>query len=298
MKDMDVERKGNSTKEKDGEKSTPAITAWIDGRRSRSLKGESLSTPAIMAWLGGKRLLRSTIARYVPEQDTLVKQRQLKYYVEVFGGVAWMLLYKPRWFEIEIYNDANNGLVNLFNVIKYHPHALWNEFRLLPDSETMFEYCLANRPITDIQRAVATYVKYANSFSSKGCDYAFRPKSIMGLMKKIRKLSARLDKVSITNKSYEKIIPKFSRDNVFLYLDPPYYEKEYLYDVTFTTDDHQRLALLLKDFKGKFLLSYNNHPTIIETYRDFHVEHVTTKYGAFRPGEGLVKAREVVIMNY
>ena len=67
---------------------------------------------AIIGWIGGKRLLRKVIAPYVP--------KDIKGYIEPFGGAAWMLLYKEKWVDLEVYNDLDNRLVNLFqSVLSY-----------------------------------------------------------------------------------------------------------------------------------------------------------------------------------
>ncbi|MBN2544600.1 MAG: DNA adenine methylase [Spirochaetes bacterium] len=254
------------------------------------------SINAIFGWIGGKRLLRQKIALFVPEQDLPIKKRKLKYYVEVFGGVAWMLLFKERWFESEVYNDYNNELTNLFNVIKFHPKEFIKQFNFLPQSQIIFDYLLDNETLTDIQKAVKTYFKYAYSFSSNGNNFSFKPASRRNLFEKINLLSERLDKVVISNKSYDKIIPRFNKENSFLYLDPPYYEKEYLYETKFSVSDHTKLCELLKTYKGKFILSYNDHSEIKKLYSDFNIKQISTLYSAFR--DKSEKTNELIIMNY
>lgn len=258
----------------------------------------SEAVPALMGWIGGKRLLRSKIAEFVPEQDLPMKQRKIKYYVEVFGGMAWMLLYKPRWFESEIYNDANGDLVNLFNVVKFHPREFERQFRLMPQSQWWYDYFhTQDRSVTDIQRAVAAYVKYAWSYSGKGKDFAIQPKSTLNLRKKIRRLSARLDRVTVTDMGYERLVKRFDRANAFLYLDPPYFGHEYVYEMPFGNDDHLRLRSVLEGFDGKWLLSYNDRPEIRELYRGFRIEEVDTRYSALGLPNGIRKT-ELIIMNY
>lgn len=44
---------------------------------------------------------------------------QFNRYIEVFGGAAWVLFHKDRHAEIEIYNDYNSDLVNLFHCVKF-----------------------------------------------------------------------------------------------------------------------------------------------------------------------------------
>lgn len=254
------------------------------------------SINAIFGWIGGKKLLREKISAFIPEQDQPVSKRKIQYYVEVFGGVAWMLLYKEKWFKNEVYNDFNNELVNLFNVIKFHPKEFIRQFENLLQSQFMFDFFLNNEVLTDIQRAIKTFYKYHYSYSSNGENFAYHSYSRGNLISKIKEMSSRFDKVSISNKSYDVLIPRFNKNNVFLYLDPPYYDKEYLYEILFSKEDHNKLCELLKKFKGKFALSYNKHPEIKSLYKDFRIEVLKTEYLAFRK-EKEVK-EEYLIMNY
>lgn len=269
----------------------------MQGRTPDRTEGKTGSTQALMGWIGGKRLLRKTIAEFVPEQDLPMKERKLKTYVEVFGGMAWMLLFKPRWFRNEVYNDANGEIVNLFNVVRCHPEEFCRQFELLPNSQELFDYYNRAVHLTDVQRAAATYIKYAWSFSSNGKEYAARPGSREGLMKRVLKLSDRIERVAILNVSYEKLITRFDKESAFLYLDPPYFEFEYLYDAKFTSDDHVALRDLLAKSKAKWLLSYNDCPKVRELYKGFRIEEVTTTYSALG-GENGRKASELLIMNY
>lgn len=256
-----------------------------------------MSKDALFGWIGGKKMLRKQIAEYVPEQDLPISKRTINHYVEVFGGMAWMLLYKDRWFKSEVYNDYNGELFNLFNVVKFHPQEFRKQLKLLPESQQLFNYLLQNEPLTDVQKAVKCFVKYALSFSSKGETYAFRVPSKQNVLRKILELSNRLDKVAVSNMSYEEIIPRFNKPDVFLYLDPPYFGHENLYQVSFKPEDHNHLRDLLIDFKGKFALSYNDHPVIRELYQGYRIETLSTRYTAFHPDNN-TRVSELLIMNY
>lgn len=54
-----------------------------------------------------------------------------------------------------------------------------------------------------------------------------------------------------------ELIAQYDRPESFFYCDPPYYSTEdYYEDVGFTVNDHARLADVLCNINGKFLLSY------------------------------------------
>ena len=65
---------------------------------------------AIIGWIGGKRLLRKVISQYVPDD--------IQGYIEPFGGAAWMLLYRDKWGDLEVYNDLDNRLDNFFQSVQ------------------------------------------------------------------------------------------------------------------------------------------------------------------------------------
>lgn len=52
---------------------------------------------SLLNWVGGKRLLRKRIEPLVP--------KDIKSYIEPFGGAGWVLFYKDKWADLEIYND-------------------------------------------------------------------------------------------------------------------------------------------------------------------------------------------------
>ena len=71
---------------------------------------------SFISWIGGKKLLRRQIIEQFPEEYDR--------YIEVFGGAGWVLFAEDRAGKMEVYNDVNGNLVNLFRCVKYHPESL------------------------------------------------------------------------------------------------------------------------------------------------------------------------------
>ena len=263
-----------------------------------------MATPlqAPFGWMGGKSRLRATIAPMIPEQDTPIKGRKLQRYVEIFGGAGWLLLYKERWFNSEVYNDINEGLVNLFSVIRYHPDELLKELEMIVHSQKLFNYYKDTLHLTDIHRAVGTLLKYGWSFSSRGTSYGFDARiSPKNLIERITKLRERFANVSISNESFEKSIKRWDKENTFLYLDPPYFGSESVYsDIgEFGIAQHVQLSEMLKESKATWMLSYGDHSVIRELYKDFHITETTVKYsGLSNSGDNQYDAPELIITNY
>ena len=53
-------------------------------------------------------------------------------YIEVFGGGGWVLFGRKPDASMEVYNDYNADLANLFRCVKERPLALLKELNFLP----------------------------------------------------------------------------------------------------------------------------------------------------------------------
>lgn len=81
-----------------------------------------------------------------------------------------MLFGKDPTRQMEVFNDADGSLINIYRCIKYHPEAVAAELALLPDSREVFFDSAAQtdcRGLTDIQRAARSLYLIKMSF---GCD--------------------------------------------------------------------------------------------------------------------------------
>jgi len=246
---------------------------------------------ALIGWIGGKRLLRRIISQYVPKDITG--------YIEPFGGAAWMLLYKDKWGDLEVYNDLDNRLVNLFLQVKYHPDELIRELDWLVASRKLFADILKQEGLTEIQRAARFMFVITRSFGSKGDSFGTSQKrgtsSMYNRLERIKELHRRLDMVIIENLSYEKVIEKYDNKSNFFYCDPPYM-LGYTYENS-KQFSHETLRDILKDIKGRFILSYDDNPDVLKLYEGYEIRHVTRTKGINRK-EGKSEFAEVIIANF
>jgi DNA adenine methylase len=253
----------------------------------------------LLNWVGGKRLLRKTIAPLIP--------KDLISYIEPFGGGGWILFYKDRWADLEIYNDLDGRLVNLFRIVKYHPEALKEELRLLLGSREMFMQFLNAKLYTDIQRAAQFLFLITRSFGGRGETYGTVKKSAGGasksqrnILSKIDSIHERLDKVLVENRDFEKLIKQYDHEGAFFYCDPPY-TCGCGYEVT-TTEGfaHERLRDLLKNIQGRFLLSYDDSPKVRELYQGFEMIAIERLNGINNKGGDRKNKmfKELLIANY
>ncbi len=244
----------------------------------------------LISWIGGKRLLRKKIAELIPNN--------IKGYIEPFGGGGWVLFYKYRWAELEIYNDLDTRLVNLFNVVKYHPCELARQMCCMLSSRTQFEQQLNFGGITDVQKAAQFLYIINYSFGAKGTVFATRVKSAGGIIERVMEISKRLDKVNIENKNALDLIQTYDNGQNFFYLDPPYSTGEG-YKVCSTKDfEHAKLAKILKNLKGKFLLSYDDSDYIRKLYKGFDIIEISRQKGINNYCPNGREYKELLIKNY
>jgi DNA adenine methylase len=236
--------------------------------------------------------MRKVILEQFPEAGSFDR------YIEVFGGAGWILFAKESHAKIEVYNDINGQLVNLFRVVKYHPEALQKELDwILMSREQFFDALQDTKGLTDIQRAAKFWIAIKESFGSDCCSFGVRPKNIEDGIAFLRETSKRLRKVVIENVDFEQLIKTYDRKAALFYLDPPYYNAEKHYPDRFQPEDHMRLKNALEKIQGKFILSYNDCPEIRELYQGYRIiesdrnDNLASKTKARR-------YRELIIKNY
>lgn len=99
----------------------------------------------IFTWMGGKRRMAKHILPEFPEHEC---------YVEPFcGGAALFFMKEPS--KVEVINDFDHDVVNLYRVVANHLDEFVRQFRWSLVSRTMFDWAKMQRPetLTDIQRA-------------------------------------------------------------------------------------------------------------------------------------------------
>lgn len=97
------------------------------------------------------------------------------------------------------------------------------------------------------------------------------------------------DKIQHFNLDYKEIFEMYNNENVFYYCDPPY-ENKFFYEYNFIEKDHIELSEILKNIKGRFLLSYQDRPLMRELYKDYNFY----KY----IGTNFISKPEIAITNY
>jgi Site-specific DNA methylase len=256
--------------------------------------------PPPISWMGGKRSILPIILARFPLHFTR--------YIEVFGG-SGVVLFGKEPSPFEIWNDMNSDLYNFYYCVKYkHLQLLWvlkflpftsrTEFKLLrkflrgepfPNLETHEEIMLAHEHFSaaeaaeletlirgrcelgDVNRAAAFWKLNHLSYGSGMTSFNTQPLDLRRFYSQIYAAHDRLAGVLLENKDFGLLIKQQDKPGTLFYLDPPYYDAEGCYEVVFPREDHMRLYHVLtdKEFKSKWLLSYNDCEFIRELYKDY-----------------------------
>ncbi|GAA0548315.1 DNA adenine methylase [Chitinophaga japonensis] len=89
------------------------------------------------------------------------------------------------------------------------------------------------------------------------------------LIERIKRIAELRDRITLTCMDGLTFINKMNRINeeVFIYLDPPYYQKGAdLYMNFYSNSDHQKLSRQVLKMKKKWMVSYDNHDFILNLY--------------------------------
>ena len=215
-------------------------------------------------WIGSKEKIAPYILQLFPPK--------LTQYVEPFGGNGAVLLaLPPDPNRLDIYNDLDAELVNLFSCIKECSNVLLRELRFLPiHGRKLFEYyrdfvahkevyfqnvqaeieCLGDRScfteeqagellpifqerlaLYDVKRAAAYYLAIRGSFSGTINSFGVKGLDVKRFLKLFPPVSARLKDVPLENKNALQLIRERDKKGSLIYADPPYVKTERLYRV-------------------------------------------------------------------
>ena len=136
---------------------------------------------------------------------------------------------------------------------------------------------------------------------SFGCDtrtYATSSKQVDNAVEYLVKVRERLRGVNIENKDFADLIKVYDRPTALFYLDPPYVDTEKYYEGPFCAQDHHRLREVLSHVKGRFILSYNDHPLVRELYADCRIEEITRTSTLSGSGNNQTPYAELIIRNF
>lgn len=244
---------------------------------------------------GGKRLLRKRLYDMFPKEWGV--------YVEPFFGAGNMFftIPKPDCVRCEVINDLDK---DIYHVLKDVQKVSQDDIRRMDfrPSEERWNELKALNTTDPVQRFYRFCYLNWWSYGGKMRNYN-RERSSSGstrkreMIKKLPAIQERLRGVIIDDEDYKTILRNYDSVDTFFYLDPPYYEADvggYAHGFI----NVEELAIKLKNLKGKFMLSYNDHPYIRKVFSDFKIKTLETTY-SIGGSQGRDEIRkELVITNY
>lgn len=247
-------------------------------------------------YIGGKRNLAKTLIQRIDATPH-------DCYAEVFVGMAGVFLRRHLAPKSEVINDYSRDVATFFRVLQRHYVAFIDMMRFQLTTRAEFERLARTDPatLTDLERSARFLYLQNTAFGGKVAGRNFgvavdRPArfDITRLGPMLEEVHARLARVVIERLPYDEFISRYDRPGTLFYLDPPYWGNEGDYGPgMFERKDFMRMAALLHQVQGRFILSINDREEVRDLFAGFHLEPVETTYTL--SSKGAKKVGELII---
>jgi DNA adenine methylase len=232
-------------------------------------------------YIGGKRLLSKRLIERIEATPH-------RCYAEPFVGMGGVFFRRRLRPAAEVINDLNGEVANLFRILQRH-YAFFIDFmRFGLTSRREFERLTQTAPgtLTDLERAARFLYLQRTAFGGKVTGQTFgvspyepAPFNVLRLATYLEAVHERLAGVVIESLPYAEFISRYDRPEVLFYLDPPYCGSEHYYGRgMFSREEFEKMAALLAEIKGRFILSLNDVPEVRHAFAGFEIERVETTY--------------------
>ncbi|MEO3989390.1 DNA adenine methylase [Pseudocitrobacter cyperus] len=249
----------------------------------------------IVPWIGGKRRLAKHILPLFPAHTC---------YVEPFCGAAALYFLKTPS-KIEIINDINGELVNLYRVVKHHLEEFVRQFKWALVSRQIYKW-LQDTPeetLTDIQRAARFYYLQKQAFGGKVADHTFGTSTtsaprfnLLRIEEELSMAHLRLSRTLIEHLDWHQCIERYDRPHTLFYCDPPYWGTEG-YGVEFGLENYDHMAELARSTRGKMIISVNDIQEMRQAFNGLNIQTVDISYNLKVTGKATPR-KELVISNF
>jgi DNA adenine methylase len=244
--------------------------------------------------IGSKFKLRKKIIKYFPPDD------EWKTFVEPFAGSAQIFKALHKNPEKKyVLNDLNKDIYNIWKNIKSVNIDKIRQFDFKGDKDTFHHLRDEYKPKTKEQTLYKDLYLSRHSYANQRVSYATKKNSKFRFLECLPTIQEIMKSVVVSNLDYKQVLKKYNQADTLFYLDPPYFDKEHLYENQ--SVNPTELAEALKKIKGKFVLSYNDVPEVVEAFKGFHIHRISTTYAIFHTADGTQekrKVKELLITNY
>ena len=256
---------------------------------------------------GNKYMIRREILHWFPDD--------FRVYVELFAGSGAIFFNLERKGEKgakgekkkNVLNDMDENVIRRFRLLK----------KVSPDSDGFRKglntlgklknfYCdveeKENRASLE-DKIKKKKIRTCNGFSGKPVskpEEIYRSYNPQSILKDLVAYQHILAGVVLVNKDYEDVIDKYDAVDAFFFIDPPYEgtPKASGYSLGSEAFDYDRLALVLRKVRGRFLMTLNDSPYIRSLFKGLRIVplNVYTTWG--NSSGGVDRRKELILMNY
>ncbi len=246
----------------------------------------------ILRRLGRKTKIANKLIQFFPKHDM---------FIDMFFGAGGLFFNKPLA-KINILNDNDKEVFNLFTVFKEHNTELLSAISKTPIDMELFNYWKTHKETETIWQAVRFLWLSNMGYLGKPdtLRYSFT-KSKQIIYNYYEQTLKKIEHVMIMNKDFREVLNTISftqgqRDinRAFIYADPPYLGTENNYQDGFTEQETNDLFDILCNSGIRFAMSEFSSPVIIEMaeQRKLNINIIGTRQ--------TIKSRniEILITNY
>jgi DNA adenine methylase len=215
---------------------------------------------APITWFGGKSRHLHWMLDQFPSH---------RVFVDAFGGSGAVLLGKPES-AVEVYNDIDGRLVNLFRVLRDSKQSAAFELATSLTAYSREEFELAKLPSDDpVESARRFFVTCRMSHGGNGLNWSYSTGSAAnGISSAVRRYLAgverlpeiveRLRHVQVESQPAIELLRRYDSPETLFYLDPPYVPGTRVnggYRFEMSLDDHRALVDAALRLEGMVVLS-------------------------------------------
>ena len=255
---------------------------------------------------GGKSRAVKKIHSYLPA---------FQEYREPFVGGGSLFIYLKQLYPQRNYwiNDIYQNLFHFWHEAQSNIDGLieqvWAWRKEYNEGKKLHRFLLENISSFDTLRKAAAFfifnrITFSGTTESGGfSNAAYEKRFTVSSIERVQKMASLLPSIKITNQDYEEIV-KQSGDDVFLFLDPPYYsaEKSALYGKNgcfHKSFDHIRFMNAIRDCDHKWLITYDNSEYIKELFSFAYIYKWNLTYGMRNvSADSNQQGKELFITNY
>lgn len=244
-------------------------------------------------YFGGKQRIARRIVDLFPAHT---------HYVEPFAGGLSVLLAKPVS-PLETINDIDRELMTFWRVLRDRTHELARVCDLTPHSRA--EHAISYEPAMDeLETARRVWVRLTQGRSGRMDQTGWRhcladigtnlPDYLDGYRSRLPQAAQRLMGVQLECRPALEIINSFGRrDDVLLYVDPPYLGstrvvRGYRHEMR-DEAEHRQLSEALRDCESVVILSGYLSPLYEELYEGWHQHQMSAVTGNARTSKSRIE---------